>query len=81
MGPSTVVAEAPLLDGALRVAEREEPVLIQALVAQPAVERLGVGVLHRLPGLDEVQRHAAAVCPLIEGLPSELGPGVHQEVR
>lgn len=54
MGPSTVVAEAPPLDGALRIGEREEPVLVQPFIAQPAVERLDERVVHRLARTTEL---------------------------
>ena len=50
MGPSAVVAEAPPLDGPLRIGEREESVLVQMLVAQPAVKRFDERVITGFPG-------------------------------
>lgn len=50
-----VVAPAPALDEELRVAEREKPMLIQALVPQPAVEAFDVTVLNRFSRLNEEQ--------------------------
>ena len=47
MGPIGVVAASPPLDVKLRVPQREKPMLIQALVAEPAVEAFDVGVLDR----------------------------------
>src|SRR5688572_13386643 len=47
--------------------------LVQALVAEPAVEALDVGVLDRLAGPDEVQLDAALVCPGVQHLAGELG--------
>lgn len=76
MGPSTVVAEAPLLDGALRISERQKPVLVQARVAQPAVERFDERVVDGFPGTTELELHAVLMRPGIERLAAELGPVV-----
>ena len=43
--------------------QAREPVLVQALIAEPAIERLDVAVLRRLAGLDQPQRDAARVRP------------------
>ena len=51
-----------------------EPVLVQALVAELAVEALDVGVLRRLAGLDQAQLDAALVGPLVERPARELRP-------
>ena len=47
--------------------------LVQALVAELAVEALHVRVLRRFPGLYQTQRHAVAVGPAIERITGELG--------
>ena len=44
MGPDGIVVHAPGLDDLARVRQAEEPVLVQALVAESAVETLDVGV-------------------------------------
>ena len=44
--------------------QAREPVLVQALVAEPAIERFDVGVLRRLARLDQTQRDSARVRPL-----------------
>ena len=48
-----VVVPPPRLDLAPRVGQRQEPVRVQALVAQAAVEALDVGVLVGLARLDQ----------------------------
>src|SRR5262249_50815356 len=45
---------------------------VETLVAQAAVEALDVGVLVRLPGLDEVQLDAVSVGPRVERSADEL---------
>jgi hypothetical protein len=48
VGPDGIVVHAPGLDDQARVSQAEEPVLVQALVAEPAIETLDVGILIRL---------------------------------
>lgn len=45
---------------------------VQALVPEPAIERLDVGVLVRLAGLDQPQRDACAMRPVQHRLAGEL---------
>lgn len=61
VGPNLVVVEPPYRDLFARLVQRLEPVLVQALVAEPTVEVLNVAVLHRLSWLDRVD--AVALCP------------------
>ena len=68
-----VVVSAPCADDLAGLGERAEPVLVQALVAELAVEALHVRVLRRFPGLYQTQRHAVAVGPAIERVTGELG--------
>ena len=81
MGPDGIVVHAPGLDDLARVRQAEEPVLVQALVAEPAVETLDVGMLIRLARVNEVQPNAAGVGPRIERPADELGPIVPAEWR
>ena len=62
--------------------QRLEPLLIQALVAELAVEALDAGVLRRATRVVEQMAHAAAVCPGHEGAAGELWPlvGAHRGV-
>jgi len=47
-----IVVVTPCLDRFARLGEGEEDVLVEAFVAQAAVEALDEGVLHRLAWLD-----------------------------
>ena len=62
----------PSLDSAARILKRQEPMRVQALLAQPAVERFNVGVIGRLarPGEDELD--PICVGTLIQYLRYEL---------
>src|SRR6266567_5525436 len=71
--PSGLVVDAPRLNRALRIDQAHEPVLVEALVPEPAVEAFDVRVLDRLARIDEVEHDAMAVCPLIERLAAKLG--------
>ena len=63
MGAGLIVVEAPLLDDLLGVSQATEPVLVEALVAQPAIEGFDVPVLDRSSRLDEVARDAVLLSP------------------
>ena len=56
------------------MAQIEEPMFVQAFVAEAAVERLDVGVLIRLAWLDQPQLHVVAVRPFQHRTPGELLP-------
>ncbi len=45
MGPIRVVAYSPAFDDSARIGKVQEPVLVEALVAQPAIEGLDIGVI------------------------------------
>ena len=79
--PDLVVIPPPVLDLGLCVAETGEPVIVQALVAEPPVEGLDVAVLDRLSGSDEVDGHARGIGPRVEGLPCELRAVVADDDR
>jgi hypothetical protein len=66
VGPHAVVVPPPTLDGAPRVGEIEQELLVQGFVAQLAVKALDVGVVDRLAGADEVQRDTARSRPAQE---------------
>lgn len=51
---------------------------VEALIAQPAVERLDEGVLDRAPGTDEVESDASSVRPGMEMAPREFGSVVER---
>ena len=50
----------------------QEPVLVEAFIAQPAVERFDVGVLVRLARFDQAQRYLVRMCPGEHGASAEL---------
>jgi hypothetical protein len=72
--PDLVVVFSPELDVLLRVGKVHKPVLIEALVPQPAVEALDVAVLRGLGGANEVQRNPVLERPSIERFRDELRP-------
>src|SRR5512137_2990385 len=74
--PFPIVFDSPPFDFASRVVKRDEDMLVQALLAQPAVEALDEGVLDRLARLDELQLNAALVGPLIEYAAGKFRPVV-----
>jgi hypothetical protein len=51
-----------------------EPVLVEALVSEAAVERFDVGVLRRLAWLDQAQRDATVVRPVSMARPQNSKP-------
>ena len=53
----------PVIDPRPGVVQIDKPVLIQARVAEFAIEAFDEGVLHRLARSDEVQRDTASLCP------------------
>ena len=76
VGSDFVVVAPPFLDDGPGVRDAVEPVLVEAFVAQLAVEALHVAVLLRLARLDEGVLHAVHVAPTIQGQTRELGPVV-----
>lgn len=60
-----------------------EPVLIEAFIAELAVERLDIRVLRRLARLTQFQHHAIGVGPLVESSTRKLRSLVrsHRVVR
>lgn len=79
MRPGVVVVDPPGFDGLASIGQADEPALVQAFVAEPPVEAFDVGVLHGLARLNEGERDAAGVCPLVERAPGELGAIVHHD--
>ena len=74
-----VVLDAPCFDFAFRVLDRQELIGVQAFVAQLTVECFDKSVLRRLSRPNELQRHAAAISPLIERTGSELRAVIHRD--
>ena len=72
MGSFGVVAPAVLLDVEPGIGQRQEPVLVQALIPEPPVEAFDGGVLDGLTRLDELQGHVVIGGPRIEVLGPEF---------
>ena len=73
MGLDFVVMSPPFIDGGSGIVETGEPVQVEAVVPELAVEALDEGVLRRLAWLDEVQFHTRLPCPEEHGLARQLG--------
>ena len=73
MRPPMIVVVAPCVDGLACFSQREEHVLVEALIAQFAVERFDEGILHRLAGFDVVPLQSPGG-PTQHGAAGELGP-------
>ena len=70
--PILVVVSEPSLHLFGRVCKRQEPVRVQALASEAAVECLDEGIVGRLAGPGEVQRHPLRIGPQIEVTGDEL---------
>jgi hypothetical protein len=77
--PALVVEAAPRFDLGPGVGKRQEPVCVEALVAQATVERFDEGIVGRLAGPGEVERDAILVGPAVERLRDELGAIIHPD--
>jgi hypothetical protein len=73
MGPNLVVASAPSLQLFGRIRKRKEPVGVQALGSEAAVEGPDEGVVCRLSRPTEVQGNAVGVGPQVQVPGDELG--------
>jgi len=76
-----VEVRPPRLDLAPGVVQRQEPVRVQAFVAQPAIEAFDEGVVGRLSRPAEVQRDAVDVGPVIERPGDKFRAIVHPDLR
>src|SRR5690606_9065297 len=69
-----VIVAPPFGNLRLRLLERDEPMLVEAFVAEPTVEAFDVRVLRRLARLDQHQLDPVGMGPLVERTPRELRP-------
>lgn len=83
MRPDLVVVAPPVSDDLACLGKRGEPVLVEALVAELAVEALDVAVLHGLAWIDQQVLDVVPLRPGDEGPTGELravvgahGPGI-----
>ena len=63
-----VVVDPPFFDDLARLVEVGEQVLVEALVAQSAVEALDEPILHRFAGCDVVPLDATLLLPRQDGV-------------
>src|ERR1017187_6094949 len=68
-----VVIDSPVFDGFPRIVQSEKPVLVEAFLAELAMEAFDVTVLHRPSWCDEVQCDLVLIGPLVQSLRGELG--------
>ena len=69
-----IVILPPSLRQASCLVQRQEPVLVQALVTKPSVERLDHRIIRGLSRPAEVELHTVEVGPKIQAPRDELGP-------
>ena len=81
MRPDGVVVVAPEGQLAAGIDQAVEELLVQAFVAQAAVETLDESVLLRLARIDVVPFDAVRVGPFQDGLAGELGSVVADDAR
>ena len=72
MGSQSVVLITPVLDEQTGFLQGTEPVLVETVVTEGAVEGFDEGVLGRLTGLDVIEVHMAPLGREVEGLAGEL---------
>lgn len=72
VGPDLVVVLAPECDGRPGLLQRLEPLLVEALVPEFAIEAFDVAVLHRPPWLDQDVADTMGLRPAHEGAACEL---------
>src|SRR5665213_3417984 len=77
--PASVVVLAPGLDRPASFGERLEDMLVEALVAEAAVEAFDEGVLRRLPWLDVVQAYSMRSSPRKHRKARHLRAVVHDD--
>ena len=79
MRPVVIVVVTPALDDLAGMAVAAEAVLVQAFVAQPAIEALNEAVLHRLARGDVMPLDAAVLLPPKDRIRGPLGAVIERE--
>ena len=67
-----IVVRAPVFDEESGFGEGAKPMLVEAVIAEGAIEALDEGVLHRFPRLDMMESEPRALRQEVEGFASEL---------
>ena len=79
MGTLFVVVLSPLVNPLLGICHAEEPVLVQTLLPEAAIERFDVCILCGLSWAAEVKLHVVEVSPPVQRLRNELRSIVHAD--
>ena len=74
MRSALIIVPSPGLDLGTGIGQRQEPVGVQALVAQATIERFHEGIVGWLAWPAEVERDAVFVRPAVEGFRDKLRP-------
>ena len=77
MRTALVIVPSPRVDLAPGVGQRQEPMGVQAFIAEPAIERFHKSIVRWLAWPREVERHAILIGPTIQDLRDELRAIVH----
>ena len=64
---AVIVVRAPVFDEEFGFGQGAKPMLVEAVVAEGAVEALDEGVLHRFARLDMMESDPGALRPEVEG--------------
>jgi len=72
-----IIVLAPRLDLGAGVVERQEPVDVQTLIAEAAVERLNIRIIRWFARSGEVQRDVVIIRLAVQGFADELASVVH----
>ena len=78
-GPLLMVVAAPGFDLFLSILQAQKPVLIQAFLPKPAVERFDEGVVCGLAWPGKIQDHAMSISPQVNFFGDELRAIIHLE--
>lgn len=75
-----MVVLPPRFDDPASVTEPQEPVLVEAFVAEAAIEALADRVLDRLAGIDKAQFDAVLIRPLVQRLAGQFGAVIEHDL-
>ena len=80
MGAHAMVVLTPRLDGVPSIGQTEEPLPVEAFVAESSWKAFDEGVLDRLARLDEAQDHSLLIRPLINNFARQLWTVVQDDL-
>ena len=74
MRPVLVVVSAPSGNQDTSLGQARKPMVVQALIPEPAVEALDERILRRFARLDQLELHAMLAGPLVQCLAGKFRP-------